>query len=96
MKMSLLTALFLTIGLIGNSTASELNQNESSKITTPMLDEIVDFQSNTKIENGFNFKNLHKANLSCGLAPLPPLGCVIGSCVCDQNGNNCHWQFNCQ
>lgn len=96
MKISLLTGLLLAFGLIGNTTASELNQNDASQITTTMLDEIIDLRSNSQIENGFNLKNLHKANLSCGLAPLPPLGCVIGGCVCDQNGNNCHWQFNCQ
>lgn len=34
-------------------------------------------------------------NLSCGIPPIPPIGCRgPGSCVCDQN-NRCHWQFDC-
>jgi hypothetical protein len=33
--------------------------------------------------------------MSCGLPPLPPLNCDVGDCVCDQNGNNCQWQFVC-
>lgn len=33
----------------------------------------------------------------CGLRPLTPLGCDRESarCVCDKNGRNCHWQFEC-
>jgi hypothetical protein len=38
---------------------------------------------------------LQKVNLSCGLPPLPPVGCKLGSCVCDANGNNCRWTFVC-
>lgn len=40
------------------------------------------------------------AQTSCGLQPLKPLapmGCsdTIPSCVCDQRGGNCRWQFVC-
>ena len=35
------------------------------------------------------------ANFRCGLKPLPPLGCRVGACVCDSNGNNCQWTFIC-
>ena len=35
------------------------------------------------------------ANLSCGLPPLPPLGCKVGPCLCDANGKNCAWTFIC-
>lgn len=34
-------------------------------------------------------------SMKCGVAPIPPLGCKIGDCVCDSNGNNCHWQVIC-
>lgn len=37
-----------------------------------------------------------KINLACGIAPLQPLGCWIGACICDQNGNNCQWTFVCK
>lgn len=32
----------------------------------------------------------------CPLPPLPPLGCKVGPCVCDQNGQNCTYQFICK
>lgn len=35
------------------------------------------------------------ANLNCGIPPIPPVGCKVGPCVCDQNGQNCHWTFVC-
>jgi hypothetical protein len=41
---------------------------------------------------------IHKvqaASMRCGLAPLPPLGCRVGDCVCDQQGQNCKWTFVC-
>ena len=34
-------------------------------------------------------------NLSCGIPPIPPVGCRVGSCTCDQNGSNCRWNFIC-
>ncbi len=34
-------------------------------------------------------------NLACGIPPLPPLGCRVGRCICDQNGQNCQWEFIC-
>lgn len=36
------------------------------------------------------------ANLSCGIPPIPPIGCKVGPCVCDQNGQNCQWTFICR
>jgi hypothetical protein len=35
------------------------------------------------------------ANLSCGIAPIPPIGCKVGPCVCDEHGQNCKWTFTC-
>jgi hypothetical protein len=34
-------------------------------------------------------------NLSCGIAPIPPIGCRVGQCVCDGMGQNCRWTFVC-
>lgn len=36
----------------------------------------------------------------CGLVPLKPLvpiGCrdLVAQCVCDENGQNCHWVWVC-
>lgn len=36
-----------------------------------------------------------QGNMSCGFAPFPPLGCKVGPCVCDQNRQNCHYEFIC-
>ena len=32
---------------------------------------------------------------SCGLEPVPPRGCQVNTCVCDNLGVNCHWLFFC-
>jgi hypothetical protein len=34
-------------------------------------------------------------NRSCGLEPIPPRGCQVNTCVCDNLGSNCHWLFFC-
>ena len=34
-------------------------------------------------------------SMECGLPPLPPLGCEVGPCVCDENGDNCHYIMIC-
>lgn len=26
---------------------------------------------------------------------IPPIGCKVGPCVCDKDGNNCQWTFVC-
>jgi hypothetical protein len=40
--------------------------------------------------------SMMKVNMYCGFKPFPPLGCQVGACVCDQNGNNCQWTFVCR
>ena len=50
---------------------------------------------NDSVKSDFKDSML-KVNLSCGLRPLPPLGCQVGACMCDQNGNNCQWTFICR
>ena len=45
---------------------------------------------------GFDERYLKKVNFKCGLAPLPPLGCTVGACTCDQHGENCQWTFICK
>ncbi len=48
-----------------------------------------------QIEAQQNRSYFQKINLSCGIQPIPPIGCKVGSCQCDQNGNNCRWTFIC-
>jgi len=35
-------------------------------------------------------------NLSCGIKPIPPIGCKSENahCVCTADGE-CHWEFDC-
>ena len=96
MKKSLIIGFLLAVASVSNVFAGDFIKSENEQIKTHLLDEVVNTQSNGQIENGFDYRNLTKTNLNCGLAPLPPLGCVVGSCVCDQNGNNCQWQFICR
>lgn len=36
------------------------------------------------------------AEAFCPLPPLPPLGCKVGPCVCDQQGQNCQYLMICK
>lgn len=36
-----------------------------------------------------------KININCGIPPIPPIGCRVGACMCDQSGRNCRWTFVC-
>jgi hypothetical protein len=41
-----------------------------------------------------------QSSIQCGgFAPVPPLGCRVGACVCDRDAygrmTNCHWTFVC-
>jgi hypothetical protein len=31
----------------------------------------------------------------CTTTPNPPPGCTAPTCVCDPDGNNCHWIYIC-
>lgn len=31
----------------------------------------------------------------CTTTPNPPPGCTGSTCVCDSDGNNCHWVYIC-
>jgi hypothetical protein len=36
-------------------------------------------------------------NMKCEMPPMPPpMGCKVAPCVCDKNGGNCVWQFECR
>lgn len=37
----------------------------------------------------------HQINIKCGIPPIPPIGCQVGACACDQSGYNCQWTFVC-
>ncbi len=37
-----------------------------------------------------------QGSMSCGIAPIPPIGCTVAGCQCDSAGRNCSWKFNCR
>lgn len=43
---------------------------------------------------GFGIAEYSHGNMSCGLKPLPPLGCQVAYCQCDDRG--CRWVFSCE
>jgi hypothetical protein len=49
-----------------------------------------EYQQTEKADGSFDV-----ANLQCGIPPIPPLGCRVGACMCDQYGRNCQWTFVC-
>jgi hypothetical protein len=49
-----------------------------------------EYQQTEKADGSFDV-----ASINCGIAPIPPIGCRVGSCLCDQNGRNCRWTFVC-
>lgn len=69
------------------------NSNVEAQKVQP--DRIVSPSDFSRTKSGIDPRFLHKTNLSCGIPPIPPLNCSIGSCVCDQNGQNCRWTFIC-
>lgn len=40
-------------------------------------------------------KTLIPVNINCGIPPIPPIGCKVGACMCDQSGRHCEWTFVC-
>lgn len=48
----------------------------------------------------FNALTILFLNVLCGIPPIPPIppvGCsdMQPVCICDENGDNCEWQFVC-
>lgn len=66
---------------------------ETSQAGLP--DRIVSPRNTFGATDGFDHRYLHKANMACGIPPIPPVGCKVGACVCDQNRQNCQWTFIC-
>jgi hypothetical protein len=90
-KYGLITLALLALISI-NASAESLNESQEPKL----YDSIVGAQRNAGGLELFDSKFLIKANMACGFAPFPPLGCVVGACVCDQYGQNCQWTFICK
>jgi len=73
--------------LVANSWA---NQKNESDVWLRIQDSKI-----KQVEAQQNRNYYQKVNLSCGIPPIPPLGCKVGSCQCDQYGGNCKWTFIC-
>jgi len=37
-----------------------------------------------------------KVNMMCGIPPIPPIGCRVGPCQCNQFGQNCQFVMVCR
>ena len=53
-------------------------------------------QKNNSLNLDERYLRKVQTSISCGMAPLPPMGCRVGSCVCDSRGQNCQWTFICR
>jgi hypothetical protein len=87
-----LSVFLLCFSIVGlTAEVVELNSNLETKKTLTLM---TVQKSN---ESNFDGRYLRKvqSSMSCGFAPFPPLGCKVGSCVCDSRGQNCHWTFIC-
>lgn len=80
---------------MGAAVAAEPNSDNQPSVIQKQPDRVVNPFENVHIENGFDRRYLQTVSLNCGLKPLPPLGCKVGRCVCDANGQNCKWEFIC-
>lgn len=79
---------------------ADVNALESCEPTELIMpgpaDKIVSTLDDLNVKNGWNDGSFIKAqNINCGLPPLPPIGCRVGPCVCDQTGTRCQWTFIC-
>lgn len=97
--MKVMNFMFLTILLLlaGNLNASNNLQTDSNNAPNILISKTSP-SSDILNENVFLFdeqKAIKLASFKCGIAPIPPLGCRVGSCVCDASGRNCQWTFVC-
>lgn len=58
-------------------------------------DSVINSPETSYLNKFLNPDNFKKVNMQCGFKPFPPMGCVVGACVCDQSGRNCQWTFIC-
>ena len=90
-----LTLLFVVFSITGTVIASDSVTQSTPTQYTLTPDSIAETGESSNFNNSIIPYSFKKVNLSCGLPPLPPIGCQVGACVCDQNGNNCQWTFIC-
>ena len=99
----MIKVLFLSLILFFSSTdylKSETRHMDSNLKYSSKIDSVL-HKCNLQIKNlnlvnsnNANANYIILANISCGIPPIPPIGCVIGNCVCD-SGGNCSWQTIC-
>ena len=87
--MKILKTLLLLIFVF--SITSPVFAGDSETYTSPsqyklLPDSVADTGDSTSFNNEIHPNNFQKVNMSCGIPPIPPIGCQVGACVCDQNG----------
>lgn len=90
---TLLSIMFASLLLLPSYAA--FAQEDFSKHFKYPPDSVIQSAENSYINKFLDPQNFKRSSLKCGLQPLPPLGCTVGSCVCDSNGENCQWTFIC-
>lgn len=72
------------------------NCEQTELIMPGPADKVVSSLDSIYVQNSWNDGSFIKTqNINCGLPPLPPIGCRVGPCVCDQTGTRCQWTFIC-
>ena len=89
-----LTAVFASSAVFSLPIANVANTSES--IPERTVTSAVDFLRSQGL-SGAKVPTLliAQSSLKCGIPPIPPIGCKVGACICDRNGNNCQWTFVC-
>ncbi len=91
-KFGLLAITVLSLAFSNISIAEQQGDENEMRL----YDSVVGSQMNKAADSLYDSQYLLKTNYACGFAPFPPIGCVVGACVCDQNGRNCQWTFICK
>lgn len=93
---SLLAVLLIASPMVAAAVEHNVATDQYEAIMPGPADTVVTPLDNIRVQNSWNDGSFIKAqNLNCGLPPLPPLGCRVGPCVCDQTGTKCQWTFIC-
>ena len=106
MKSSIFILLFLAFFTINGQAANTENLDNKilsvAAVTFDKTESLAVNQScnrpaisrvNQQIESSDGSFNV--ASINCGIPPIPPIGCRVGACVCDQYGRNCQYTFIC-
>lgn len=93
----LCVALSMSFAMAEEATLEAQGSCENSELIMPgPADTVVSPLDGIKVTNSWNDGSFLKTqNINCGIPPIPPIGCRVGACICDQTGTRCQWTFVC-